>query len=238
MRNREPMRLSCPACLGVALERVSAAPGVDIDHCRRCGGTWILREQTGRLRTVPAAALRATITRADDAAFACHSCHAPMERDAPYCRWCKWNNALECPSCGREMVRRTERDVTVDVCRGCSAVWLDHHELASIWAVAAAGAVAASGAANRLSATDVDAGSFLLDALWYAPDLVVYSAYYGAQAGAHVIGAAAEAATHAPGMLAATPELVAGAAEAAGEAAGSVFSVIAEVIAGIFEGFG
>ncbi|HYR09706.1 MAG TPA: zf-TFIIB domain-containing protein [Longimicrobium sp.] len=238
MPDQAPMRLACPACLGVALEKVSAAPGLDIDHCRRCGGTWILRNQTARLRTVPAAALRATITRADDAGFLCHSCHAPMERDASHCRWCKWNNALECPSCGKEMPRRTERDVTVDVCRGCSAVWLDHHELASIWAVAAAGAVAASGAANRFSATDVDAGSFLLDALWYAPDLVVHTAYYGAQAAAHVVSAGAEAAAHAPGLIAAAPELVAGAAEVAGEAAGSVFSVIAEVIAAIFEGLG
>ncbi|HEX6373512.1 MAG TPA: zf-TFIIB domain-containing protein [Longimicrobium sp.] len=237
MRSAVPMRLSCPACLGVALEKVSPAPGVDVDHCRRCGGTWILREQTQRLRAVPEAALLATITRAQDAAFACHACHAPMERDAAACPSCRWGNALECPECGKAMRRQTERDVTVDVCRGCKAVWLDHHELASIWAVAAAGAVAASGAAGQIGATGADAGSFLLDALWYAPDLVVYSAYYGAQAGAHVVGAAAEAATHAPGLLAASPELVAGAAEAAGEAAGGVFSLIAEVIAGIFEAF-
>ena len=238
MRSREPMRLSCPACLGVALEKVSAAPGVDIDHCRRCGGTWILREQTVQLRTVPAAALRATISRADDAAFACHSCHAPIGRDAAACPWCNWDNALECPECGKAMRRQTQRDVTVDVCRGCNAVWLDHHELASIWAVAAAGAIAGSTVGGKLVAGGADAGGFLLDALWYAPDLVVYSAYYGAQAGAHVVGAAAEAVTHAPGLLAATPELVGGAAEVAAEAAGSVFSVIAEVIAGIFEGFG
>lgn len=238
MRSRGPMRLACPACLGVALEKVSAAPGVDIDHCRRCGGTWLQREQTPRLRAVPAAALRATITRAQDAAFACHSCHAPMERDAAACPSCRWNNALECPECGKAMRRRTERDVTVDVCRGCSAVWLDHHELASIWAVAAAGAVAASGAAGQLGATGANAGSFLLDALWYAPDLVVHTAYYGAHAAAHVVNAGAEAAAHTPGMLAAAPELVAGAAEVAGEAAGSVFSVIAEVIAGIFGGLG
>jgi len=232
------MRLSCPACLGVALETVSAAPGVDIDHCRRCGGTWILREQTARLRTVPIAAMRAAITRAQDAAFACHGCHAPMDRDAAACLACRWDNALECPECGKTMRRQTERDVTVDVCRGCKAVWLDHHELSSIWAVAAAGAVAASGAAGRIGEAGADAGSFLLDALWYAPDLVVHTAYYGAQAGAHVVGAAAEAAAHAPGLLAATPELVAGAAEVAGEAAGGVFEFIAEIIGGIFEAFG
>ncbi|HEY0017823.1 MAG TPA: zf-TFIIB domain-containing protein [Longimicrobium sp.] len=237
MRSTEPMRLACPACLGVALEKVSAAPGVEIDHCRRCGGTWILREQTARLRAVPASALRATITRSQDAAFVCHACHVPMERDAAFCPWCKWKNALECPECGKAMSRRSERGTAVDVCRGCRAVWLDHHELASIWAVAAAGAVAHYGAAGQMNPA-LDAGSFLLDALWYAPDLVAHTAYYGAQAGAHVVGAAAEAAAHAPGLLASTPELVAGAAEVAGEAAGGVFSFIAEIIAGIFGGLG
>jgi Zn-finger nucleic acid-binding protein len=231
------MRLSCPACLGVALEKVSAAPGVDIDHCRRCGGTWIHREQTARLREKPADALRATLTRADASAFLCHACHVPMERDAAACRWCKWKNSLECPECGKEMRRHSERDVTVDVCRGCNAVWLDHHELSSIWAVAAAGAVAHYGAAGQMNPA-LDAGSFLLDALWYAPDLVVHTAYFGAQAAGHVVGAGVEAAVHAPGLLAATPELVAGAAEVAGEAAGGVFSFIAELIAGIFEGLG
>ncbi|MBW3570334.1 MAG: zf-TFIIB domain-containing protein [Gemmatimonadetes bacterium] len=238
MRSPGPLRLSCPACLGVALEKVSAAPGVEIDHCRRCGGTWILREQTAQLRAVPAAALRATISRAPDAAFACHACHAPMGRDAAACPSCSWKNTLECPECGKAMRRHTERDVTVDVCRGCRAVWLDHHELASIWAVAAAGVAAHSRVGGRITAAGGDAGAFLLDALWYAPDLVVYSAYYGAQAGAHAISAGAEAAANAPGLLAATPELVAGAAEAAGEAAGGVFSLIAEIIGGLFEGLG
>lgn len=236
MRSTEPMRLSCPACLGVALEKVSAAPGVDIDHCRRCGGTWILREQTARLRAVPASALRATITRSRDAAFACHDCHGPVERDAAACPACRWNNALECPECGKAMRRQSQQGVTVDVCRGCRAVWLDHHELASIWAVAAAVALQSRG--GRMAAVGTDAGGFLLESLWYAPDLVVHTAYYGAQAAGHVIRAGAEAATHAPGLIASTPELVAGAAEVAGEAAGGVFSFIAEIIGGIFGGLG
>jgi Zn-finger nucleic acid-binding protein len=237
MPDLAPMRLECPACLGVALEKVSVAPDADIDHCHRCGGTWIHREQTARLRTKPADALRATLTRADDAAFLCHSCHVPMGRDAAFCVWCKWKNALECPECGKEMRRHTERDVMVDVCRGCSGVWLDHHELASIWTVAAAGAVAHSSFAGNLG-SGVDAGAFLLDVLWYAPDLALHTAYYGAQAAAHVVSAGVEAATHAPGLIAAAPEMVAGAAEVAGEAAGGVFSFIAEIIMGIFEGFG
>jgi Zn-finger nucleic acid-binding protein len=237
MPDLAPMRLECPACLGVALEKVSVAPGAEIDHCRRCGGTWIHREHTARLRASPADALRATLTRADDAPFLCHSCHVPMGRDAAFCVWCKWKNTLECPECGKEMRRHTEREVTVDVCRGCSRIWLDHHELASIWAGAAAGAVAHYAAAGQMNPA-LDASSFLLDALWYAPDLVVQTAYFGAHAAAHVVSAGAEAAAHVPGLLASTPEMVAGAAEVAGEAAGGVFSLIAEIIMGIFEGLG
>lgn len=225
MTDVAPLRLACPACLGVALEKASAGQGVEIDHCRRCGGTWILRDQASRLRAVPAAALRATLTRAGDAAFACHACHAPMDRGAASCLSCGWRNSLECPECGRAMRRQTERAVTVDVCRGCRGVWLDHDELASLWAAAAAGAVAHSRFAGDFGAMDVDAGSFLLDALWFAPELTI-------RAG----GAAVEAAAQVPGLLASTPEVVAGAAEAAGEAAGSVFGFILEIIGGIFEG--
>jgi hypothetical protein len=205
----------------------------------------MLRGQAPRLRQVPAAALRAILKRREDAGFLCHDCHSPMDRDAESCASCGWKNTLACPDCGKPMHRRTEQGVTVDVCGPCRGVWLDHHELESLWAVAAAGAVAGSKMGGKLAATGGDAGGFLLDALWYAPDLVVYTTYHGAQAAGHVIGAGMEAAARAPGLFAATPDLAAGAAEAAGglaelagEAAGAVFELIAEVIGGIFSGFG
>ena len=228
------LRMECPACLGVALQKVSVAPGAEIDHCGRCGGTWILRDQAARLRAQPVAAVRATLTRADDGGFLCHGCHAPMDRDAAYCPSCSWFNRLECPSCGKGMRRESGRSVTVDVCRGCEGVWLDHHELASVWAVAAAGAVAHSRAAGTLSGMDANAGTFLLDVLWYAPDL----AFGAVQASAHALSSGVEAAAHVPGLLASTPEMLAGAVEVAADVAGTVFGFIAEVIAGIFEGLG
>lgn len=234
MRSDAPMRLDCPACLGVALRKVPVAAGIDIDHCARCGGTWIHRDQAPRLRAQPAAAVRAAITRADEAAFVCHDCHGSMSRDAAYCPWCKRANRLECPECGKEMRRESRQGVTVDVCRGCKGVWLDHHELATLWTVAATGALAASQSSGMLSGVDASAGDFLLDVLWYAPDLAVGAV----QLSAHAVSAGVEAAAHAPGLLAATPDVVAGAAEVAGEAAGSVFGFIAEVIAAIFEGLG
>ncbi len=233
-----PQRLECPACLGVAMQTASIAHDLAVEHCGRCGGTWILREQAPRLRRVPAAALRATLTRRDDASFRCHDCHSAMERDAEECASCRWDNTLDCPVCGKPMRRHSAQGVTLDVCAPCRAVWLDHHELDSLWTVAAAGAVAGSTVGGKLAATGGDAGGFLLEALWYAPDLVVGSAYYGAHAVGHVLGAGLEAAGNAPAMLAAMPEAAGGAAELASEAAGGVFSLIAEVIAGIFEGLG
>jgi Zn-finger nucleic acid-binding protein len=235
---KPPQRLECPACVGVAMEAASVAHDLKVHHCGRCGGTWILQAQAPRLRQVPAAALRATLARREDASFLCHDCHSSMERDAEACPSCRWSNTLECPDCGKPMRCESAQGVTVDVCRPCRAVWLDHHELDSLWAVAAAGAVAGSAVGGTLAQTGADAGGFLLEALWWAPDMVVHTAYYGAQAAGHVIGAGVEAAANAPGMLAAMPEAASGVAEMASDAAGGVFSLIAEVIAGIFEGLG
>lgn len=229
---KPPQRMECPACLGVAMESARVAEGVQVRHCARCGGTWLPRAQIPRLRAVPASALRTMITRRDDAGFACHGCHAAMDRDTARCEACGWTNTLECPDCGKAMARQTERDVTVDVCRGCQGVWLDHHELGSLWAVAAAGAVATTSVGRKVADAGADAGAFLLESLWYAPDLAVGVAH----AGVHVASAGIQAASHLPEVIAALPEAAGGLAELAGEAAGSVFSLIAEIIGGLFDG--
>jgi len=228
------LRFACPACLGVALERAQVADGLSIDHCGRCGGTWLLRANAERLRAVPAPALRAMVRRADDAGFLCHGCHAPMDRDSLLCPACGWTNRLECPECGGRMRRETHQGVAVDVCRGCTGLWLDHHELSSLWTASAGHAVA-----RRRRAGDVAAGTgeFLLDALWIAPDVVTL-AHVSAQAA----GAGVEAAAHAAGAgmhaVAHAPEVTIGMLEVIGDVAGAVFTVIAEIIGGIFEGLG
>jgi Zn-finger nucleic acid-binding protein len=224
--------MECPACLGVAMESASVADGLKVHHCGRCGGTWLRGAQIPRLREVPASALRTMITRRDDASFLCHGCHQPMERDAGRCEACEWRNTLDCPDCGKPMHRERRRDVTVDVCRGCKAVWLDHHELDSLWAVAAAGAVAATQQGQSLLAAGADAGDFLLEALWYAPDLTVNAVGLTVRAA----GAGVEALSHAPGLLASLPELLGGFAEVAADVAGAVFGLIAEIIGGLFDG--
>lgn len=234
---KPPLRMECPACLGLALERRAVAEGIAIDHCGRCGGTWIPRAQIQRLRAVPTQAVRAMITRVDDAGFLCHSCHAPMERDAARCPACAWANTLACPTCGKGMRRTAERDVTVDVCRGCEGVWLDHHELSSLWAVAAAAAVANHGGTLELVASGGDATSFLLDALFYGPDLVRGAAYVAgegvelAATVAHAAGTGLEAVSNAGGFF----SVIGSVLEVAGDAAGTVFGAIADVF-GIFDG--
>jgi Zn-finger nucleic acid-binding protein len=227
------MRRACPACLGVALANTKVAQNTAIDHCGRCGGTWIPRTQIDRLRRVPTQAVRAMVTRSDEAGFLCHSCHSPMDRDAARCAGCKWHNALECPSCGKGMQRITEQGVTADVCRRCEGMWLDHHELSVLWAVAAAVAVANHGGTNDVISSVADA-SDLLEVLFYAPDLVRGTAYVageGVELISNVAGAGLEAASDAGGIL----STLGSALEVAGDAAGAVFGVIVDVFS-IFDG--
>lgn len=224
-----PMRLECPACLGLALQRNAVAQDTTLDHCGRCGGTWIPRAQVPRLRAVPTQTVRAMITRAGDAGFLCHSCHTPMERDAASCSACAWKNTLGCPSCGKGLRRVTEQGVTVDVCRRCEGLWLDHHELSSLWAAAAAVAVAHHGGVLDDLSSVADASS-LLDVLFYAPDLVRGTAYVAGE-GVELVANVAGTVSEAGGLFSA----VGGVLEVAGDAAGAVFGVIADVFS-LFDG--
>ncbi len=231
-----PLRLACPACLGVVLESASVRRGVNLHHCGRCGGTWLLRAQIARLRTMPAAALRTMIGRRKDASYLCHGCHAPMHRDKARCATCKQANTLECPSCGKELRRQKGRRLTVDVCHGCEAVWLDHHELSALWSVTAAGVVMHSQGGTNLASAGADAGGFLLDMLWQAPELAVGTvrgAVHLAGSGIELVG---HAASNAPAFLSSLPEMIGPALEAAGDVAGSVFGVILEIFGGLFDG--
>lgn len=244
---KAPLRLSCPACLARALDATTVTSGAKIHHCQRCGGTWLLRGQIPRLRTASARALRSMIRRANDSTFLCHDCHTPLDRDAASCPACGWANRLDCPECGKPMRRKSENGVTVDACGGCQGVWLDHHELAAaLWTAAAASTAAAQahGGPQRAVGAVADGGaSFMLDVLWYSPELatgVVRGAAHvagtGLEIAGQVAGSALQAASHAPGLLSSAPEMIGPALEVAGDVAGSVFGAILNIVAGIFDG--
>lgn len=227
------MRRTCPACLGVALESTSIAKVV-VHHCGRCGGTWLTRAHAALLRNVPTATLHALIRRADHASFVCHGCHVPLSRGAERCAACGQANTLECPECGRCMRRETRQGVTVDVCRPCTSMWLDHHELSSLWMAATAVAV------SPHAGTYPHSGDILADGLLHAPEFTFRATYEVARFAGDATGAGVEAASHvaSAGMRAAAnaPEIASGLAEAAGDAAGGVFSFIAEILGGLFGG--
>jgi Zn-finger nucleic acid-binding protein len=225
------VRMTCPACLGVGMQKVPVTPELDIDHCGRCGGNWILHRDTPRLVAVPRAAAHAALGGVTGQGFLCHGCHAPLKRNAPACRACGWSNVLDCPGCGTPMPRKLSRGVTVDVCGGCRGVWLDYAELATLWA-AAAGALVHTSGGNRAMYAGVDAADVLFDTFWYAPDLAA-AAVHGT---AELVGAGWEAALHLPAVLSHAPDALPGLLELAGHAAGAVFGFIAELIAGIFDG--
>jgi hypothetical protein len=100
--------------------------------------------------------------------------------------------------------------ITVGACKRCKGVWLDHHELATLWQAEF------SQALKRRNITAADGGAVVLDALAFDP--------FGVYFLAHVVGdVGAAGAQAAPAVL-----------EAAGEAASSLFETIAEIIGGIF----
>jgi hypothetical protein len=107
-------------------------------------------------------------------------------------------------------------DLVVDVCRRCKGVWFDHHEIDAIWTLERDRLVAKYREQGKVAKVARDGSEVLLEALVWAPDLVVY----GAIAAGEVASTALEMA---PGIL-----------EVIGEATGSAFGTLVEIIAGIF----
>ena len=97
-------RLACPVCLGVTMDRVSVGPGggLQLDHCRRCGGLWLEHGEVQRLRSHAPASLWGAIPRRDTPFHMhCHDCRGLMSRAEKACPSCGWNNVLDCPACDR-----------------------------------------------------------------------------------------------------------------------------------------
>jgi Zn-finger nucleic acid-binding protein len=213
------------------MEKLKPVKDADLvlDYCRRCGGVWFDSGEVASLRKLhPKGIGRAIELRESAFRMPCHSCHAPMDRNAPACPACDWKNILSCPTCEKPLERLERDGMTLDVCRSCQGVWFDNHELADIWNMEVR--------RNVPTVTHKDgsvgvADYFLLDAVLWAPDLVFISAHGLAHGAASVAGGVADVTG---GGLEGVAEVAGGAVEGVTDAASGVFEVLAEIIAGIF----
>ncbi len=105
--------MQCPRCKKPLVE--ATLEGAAVQRCPGCSGLWVRRSE------YLAAAERSDV----DAGWLAFE----LWRDAERFRGAA--GALACPGCGKPMVRLTygDRDVSVDVCSTCPAVWLDAEEL-------------------------------------------------------------------------------------------------------------
>lgn len=215
----------CPVCLGVKMDKVmvgDAGARLALDACRRCGGVWFELGEVQRIRRQPLTALMGRLPMArEDVRTLCHGCHAPLDRNAEQCAACGESNHLDCPSCSTRMLRQQHGAIVLDVCASCKGVWFDRSELQEIWKLEVDRALAHQQVPEGMQPQLRDV--VLLDALFWAPDLM----FYGMVAGADVAGATVTA-------IGSAPEAAAGAAEVVGEAAGGLFETIAEIIGNIF----
>jgi len=200
-----------------------------LDYCRRCGGVWFDAGEVRALREAQPKGLGSSVELRETAfRMPCHTCHAPMDRDAESCPACGWKNRLDCPICQKTLDRIEKDGLTLDACKPCRGVWFDNHEIAQIWNLEIR---------RNLPTVQQSDGSvtvadiFLLDAFLWAPDLVFLTAGGVAHGAGAVAGAAADVAS---GGLEGVADAASGVVEGAGEVAGSVFETIAEIIAGLF----
>ena len=205
-------RYPCPVCLGATLEKttIDVPSSFVLDHCVRCGGAWFDKGEVHKLRTGTPEHLWKQIARREGLhAMQCHSCSQLLERTNGMCPACGWTVALDCPICLRPMETAEHAGLTLDACRHCMGVWVDHHELLDLWKLEFSAALT-----RRTGMTE--------GAAWVIADAVTdpFLLYYGANAAGHALSAGVHA----------TPEIIG----AAGDAAGSVFEAIAEFIAGFF----
>ena len=219
MHKVEP-RYPCPVCLGTHMEkaRLGDAQELELDHCRRCGGVWFELGEVQRLRRhTPEALWHHVSTQPPDSRSLCHSCHAPIDRNAHDCPSCGSRNTIDCPVCQRPLVPQTFQNVRLDACRSCRGVWFDHAELEAIWKLSLDSSLRRRGN-EGLSANADGSALVVVDALMFMPDVL----FLGARAAGYAVSGAAEGVAGS-GLI-----------QGVGDAAGSVFETVVEIIAGLF----
>lgn len=205
-------RLACPVCLGATLEKVRVTESdLTLDFCARCGGVWFDAGEIHQLRASDPQQLWQRIARREGVfAMMCHSCNTPLERDQQICGNCQWYVTLDCPQCRDMMESGAHAGISVDACKTCKGVWLDHHELETLWRAEFTAAL------QRRNLTAREGGAAVLDVLAFDP----FGAYYLAHLAGHAVAGGVDVA---PAVL-----------DAAGEAASGLFETIVEIIGGIF----
>lgn len=107
----------CPACEKVAMKKFGdGTAGLIIDSCPQCAGIWfdagemkaMLQSETLKRKFLTDARVKSALT------YSLSTCDR------------------RCPRCRQVMERPVVGGITVDVCRGCSGVWLDHGELTQL----------------------------------------------------------------------------------------------------------
>lgn len=229
------VRLPCPVCLGVQMEKVSmgrAGSQLVLDHCTRCGGVWFEKGEAQMLtRQSPSDLWKHIPPLKIIPRPPCHGCGTPLDRDAAVCAVCKRKNEIACPACDRTMERREHAGLVLDVCARCKGVWFDHAELKSVWSLSAAGMQQRGRPGLRGSAGQaaVIGGDILLESLFWAPGLTISAGVAAAQGLGHAAGALGGLSVDGAASAAM------GAAEAVGGAAEGVFEMIMEIIGSIFD---
>ena len=230
---REPAtQFPCPVCIGAKLDelRLEDAGGLDLDHCRRCGGVWFDEGEVARLRRYHPRVLRAHITL-QRAAYRhpCPTCGTPMDRNRPFCPACRSRNVIDCPGCGSSLTRITQHALVLDACKKCRGIWFDAIDLASIWNEQFSGSRrSARSRYSHASLTRRDNVAYIdaVDGFY-----LVSMMGDGVEVGAGLVGAVGEVAGSA---IASAPDVAGAAFEGVGSVASTIFEVVAEIIGGIF----
>ncbi|MBF0529217.1 MAG: zf-TFIIB domain-containing protein, partial [Deltaproteobacteria bacterium] len=129
-------RYDCPVCLGAKMDKLKLGEKdqLTLDYCQRCGGIWFDFGEVGKLSSLPSTAMTGKVTLTPDHyLMQCHSCHAPLDRNASKCDQCGWENIIDCPVCQKPMGKTNPRDLHLDYCPSCKGVWFDNIELSEIW---------------------------------------------------------------------------------------------------------
>ena len=107
-RTARPIRLDCPRDRTPLVEREHEVPGFNVfaDHCAKCEGVFLDRNELGRI--TGQRHINAQVTK-----------HLGIDV----------GSSLVCPACGGLMDDEVFDAITIDVCTSCQGVWLDKGEL-------------------------------------------------------------------------------------------------------------